>query len=54
MCHHILKQPPLMRQFADQALSRLDRLTREYSNVPLYRNQQARTRITHAAGRRAA
>jgi hypothetical protein len=49
VCHHILKQPPLMRQFAEQALSRLDRLAKAYPDVPEYRNQQAQARLIHAA-----
>jgi hypothetical protein len=49
VCHHILKQPPLMRQFTEEALSRLDRLIQAHPDVPPYRNQQAQARIIHAA-----
>jgi hypothetical protein len=48
VCHHVLKQTSLMRQFADQALTRLDRLTQDYPDVPLYRNKQAQARVFHA------
>jgi tetratricopeptide (TPR) repeat protein len=48
LCHHVLNQPSLMRQFADQALSQLDRLTQEYPDMSLYRNEQAQARIFHA------
>jgi tetratricopeptide (TPR) repeat protein len=48
-CHNAAKQPSLGRQFADQALSLLERLTHDYPDVPEFRNLQAVAHLRHAA-----
>jgi serine/threonine-protein kinase len=47
-CHNASKQPSLGRQFADQALSLLERLTHDHPDVPAFRNLKEVAHLRHA------